>query len=234
MTQIAPGSSGVIPAIKHFEFTPTVNSSYVLVIYSGASFGSITQVVIYQVKLFVNDINIYNVVDILENRRSKYIYLENGDSITLSSTRISEQFILYKVDTTTYALSTESLSGSSPTYTYTATASGFYFLEHRSTNPPNNYTISYQSQGYICPYDSTYTDVYKTFVPCRFAPPNPENAHQAYVIQAHACGTRQYFWNNETCMNVNEECNTFDTFSGACYTCQKQNYLLVNGKCIPP
>ena len=57
--------------------------------------------------------------------------------------------------------------------------------------------------------------------------------HAQYVIQAHACGVRQFF--NGTCNNVDERCNTFDALSGRCYTCADVNISPdSNGICASP
>ena len=60
------------------------------------------------------------------------------------------------------------------------------------------------------------------------------NSHQAYVIQAHGCGTGQFF--NGTCNNVDpaKNCNTFNALSGDCTTCPSTKYTLASGSCVIP
>ena len=92
--------------------------------------------------------------------------------------------------------------------------------------------------SFLCnsePYPAGYSDYHGVFAGCT---PNPSisgnliNVHAAYAIQAHACGTRQFF--NGSCQNVAASCNTFDPLSGWCTSCADTSITPSSGVCASP
>ena len=56
-------------------------------------------------------------------------------------------------------------------------------------NDDIDFTVSYQTDPYPCPYPSDFVDLRRVYQGC-FQPQT--NLHQANAILAHACGTTQY------------------------------------------
>ena len=63
----------------------------------------------------------------------------------------------------------------------------------------------------------------------------PITLHQQYVLQAHGCGTTQYF-DGTTCQNVDpaKNCGTHNSLSGDCTSCPSTKYTLSSGSCVLP
>ena len=78
--------------------------------------------------------------------------------------------------------------------TYTNVPKGFYGLKFTSDSA--GATITYSSAYFTCPYDLTFVDSKKVFFFCRHL----VNVHQVLALQAHQCGTRQFY--NGSCNNV--------------------------------
>ena len=99
-------------------------------------------------------------------------------------------------------------------------------MEFRSNRLGPN-TATFQTDPYECPYPPAYHDINQVFKGCVHA---FGNQHSANAIQAHQCSPTQYYF-NKTCHNADPTCNTFDTFSGFCYTCKNASIKAENGIC---
>ena len=113
---------------------------------------------------------------------------------------------------------------------------GYHRINYDGAATSGSYTGNFQTDPYTCPFTSLFFDTYGVFSGCTLSPSVSGvliNLHAQYVIQAHACGVRQFF--NGTCNNVDSACNTFNTLSGACFTCADTSISPdASGRCIPP
>lgn len=150
---------------------------------------------------------------------------ETSSAPTFELFNLAGKFIFNNNNT----LNPESLSNSN-TYTtsFVNVSAGYKYLAPgwSGTNGDLNATITYTTDPYVCPFASTYIDYYGTFSGCSSA----ASSHQAYTIQAHQCGIRQFF--NGTCNNVDPSCNTFDPLTGNCFTCLDPTQTVVQGACV--
>ena len=62
----------------------------------------------------------------------------------------------------------------------------------------------------------------------------PTNFHALNALQAHSCGTRQWYKSGVGCFAVDPSCNGFDQHSGRCTSCDDPTIQPDNGVCSSP
>lgn len=120
-----------------------------------------------------------------------------------------------------------------------------------------NVFITFQTDIYKCPYNTSYADQYLNFqgcvknittpiipqggLPCLNFNPLTLRCLQCidgYILLQYSCikntscPDRQYF-HFGTCLQVSDSCGSFDIFTGSCLNCSDSSYILMNGSCIP-
>ena len=196
---------------------------------------SAVKIVLVSVKKDSSDIAALKYVDFLRQSHGNYFYL-SSDQVTNVTLNSNNDINIYQLasDARTDVSSVASVTGATLAPASSQTfVKGFYRIHYGTT--VGSFTSKFYTDAYHCPFPSGFYDVHAVFAGCT---PNPSvsgeliNLHAQYVIQAHACGVRQFF--NGTCNNVNSSCNTFDALSGRCYTCADNTINPdSNGVCTP-
>ena len=136
---------------------------------------------------------------------------------------------------------------------------GYYVLAVRYRNGVQNFArLTYPSDPYTCPYNPLFPDVFQNFQPCVSSatsntttsqPGFPCTSFDSVTLQCITCfdgfvlinGTctyndtcpdRQYFHFGK-CLNVSDNCDTYENFTGFCLTCRLNDSSIVSGACIP-
>ena len=177
----------------------------------------------------------YRYADFLRTAYMNYFKLGPLANVSMSSnsTPTADVNVMLPVDDITVNLAIAAASGDGATATpFTMTNADARYYEVTWNMTTGTYSLTYQTDTYLCPFSSIYSDVHGVFNGCTPSDAVPGNIHAAYVIQAHACGSRQFF--NGTCNDVSSNCNTFDPLSGKCFSCANLTYTKVNGVCSAP
>lgn len=157
----------------------------------------------------------------------------------------------------TYATKTQTYSTTSST----PLSQGYYVLavKYAPSNGlvQNFIRLTFPSNSYSCPFNNQFPDYYKNFQPCSGSSTdqtvqpgfpcisfNPTtkictSCVGGYDLINGACIVNTtcpsgYYFHFGQCLPVSKTCKTFDSFTGACLTCQQADYVIVNGLCVPP
>ena len=158
---------------------------------------------------------------------------------------------------TNYFPAPTALSGSRVTFQQLSTSTrltpGYYALVTTYDHDQNPVQITFDSDSYSCPYDSTFPDTYQNFQPCTATAANQagfpcisfDSANQVCItcftgfalvngscLYNDTCPDRHYF-DFGVCLPVNASCATFDIFTGYCLTCALNDSTIdARGNCI--
>jgi hypothetical protein len=138
-------------------------------------------------------------------------------------------------------------------YTQIFANPGFYLVEFQLTDSIyENAKVTYNSDTFTCPYDSSFGDYYSNFQGCTqtISPKGlPCASYNAITgtcalclpgytlvngscIANTTCPPRQYF-HFGSCLDVSITCGSYDAFTGQCLNCSdSSNYDLINGNCL--
>ena len=149
---------------------------------------------------------------------------------------------------------TSSITGTKTTHLYSGLPSGYYGVIF-TTDTTATVGVSYQSDSYTCPFNSVFSDVNAVFSGCtsssvssQYTVGPPCFANEPGTLKCTgcyagstldngkclfntSCGSRQYFHFGQ-CYDVNPDCDKFDHFTGACYTCLSENKEVKDRICV--
>lgn len=191
------------------------------------------------------------------NLAAANIYLFSANDVQDSGSTYVMSGTNYFVDPAFFSQTTWTPANLKLTYDQSAPTStsylpaGFYVLTVTFIPLQNPVRITFDSETYTCPFDSTFLDYFRNFQPCKSTPANqagfPCIKYDHVNMQCLTCFTGytlingscyyndtcpdRYYFEFGKCLPVSDTCDTYDAFTGFCLSCKINASTIENGVC---